>query len=152
MDLIKYHKKGQWFLRKRIPFIPGLVKRFIFIAFNCDIPFSVNFKKGTYLYKGGMGVIIHGRAQIGEYVAIGSHVTIGGNYGSLNVPRIGNEVLIAPGVAILGDINIGDNVIIGANSVVIKDVPSNTVVGGIPAKELKKIEAGYVKNAYFSNR
>ena len=52
---------------------------------------------------------------------------------------IGNNVWIADKVTITKGVNIGDNVIIAANSVVTRDIPSNTVYGGIPAKELKKL-------------
>lgn len=52
---------------------------------------------------------------------------------------IGNNVWIGDKVSILGGVNIGDNVIIGANSVVTKDIPSNTMVAGIPAKILKSL-------------
>jgi len=139
-------------MKRKIPLVPGLFKRITFLIYNCDIPLTVEFKKGTYLYKGGMGVIIHGKAIIGENVAIGSHVTIGGNYGSGGLPQIGNDVLIAPGVAILGNVKIGNNTILGANAVILKDVPDNTVVGGVPAKKIKSIEPGFVKMAYFSNK
>jgi serine O-acetyltransferase len=152
MNFLKIHNFGRWFYKRKIRIIPGICKRMTFFLFNCDIPISVEFKKGTYLYKGGMGVIIHGHSTIGEYVAIGSHVTIGGNYGAGGVPHFGNEILIAPGAAILGNVKVGNNCIIGANAVVMKDVPDNTVVGGIPAKELKKLDPGFVKSAYFAGK
>lgn len=53
-------------------------------------------------------------------------------------PIIGNNVYVATGAKVLGDITVGDNVIIGANAVVIHDVPSNCSVGGVPAKILKE--------------
>ncbi len=150
MSFIKIHNFGRWFYIRKIRIIPSICKRLTFLLYNCDIPLSVEFKRGTYLYKGGMGIIIHGKSSIGENVAIGSHVTIGGNYGSGSVPKLGNDILIAPGVCILGDVKIGNNCILGANAVVLKDVPDNTVVAGIPAKEIKRLAPGYVKMAYFS--
>lgn len=78
---------------------------------------------------------------IGEDVIIGSDciiyqgVTIGQSKG--RYPKIGNNVIIYPGAKIIGDIVIGDNSIVGANAVVTKNVPSNTIVAGIPAKVLK---------------
>ncbi len=65
-------------------------------------------------------------------------MTIGGRSGKENVPVIGNDVYIATGAKILGDIKVGNNVIIGANAVVIKDVPDNCVVAGVPAKIIKQ--------------
>lgn len=56
-----------------------------------------------------------------------------------NAPVIGDNVQIGFGVCIFGDINIGDNVSIGGNAVVVKDVPSNCVVAGVPAKIIKRL-------------
>lgn len=89
------------------------------------------------------------RADIKKYeVVIGSqceifqNVTIGSNRRSRNgrfMPIIGNNVSIGSGGVVVGPINIGDNVIIGANSYVDKDVPSNVVVVGSPAKIIKTL-------------
>ena len=53
------------------------------------------------------------------------------------MPIIGDNVFIGAGAKILGDITIGDNCVIGANSVVVKSVPSNSIVAGVPAKVLR---------------
>lgn len=79
------------------------------------------------------GIFIHENASLGEYCTIFQQVTIGANEHKSNpkkAPQIGNHVYIGAGAKILGDIVIGDNVRIGANSVVTKNVPDNmTVVG-----------------------
>ena len=79
------------------------------------------------------GIFIHENASLGEYCTIFQQVTIGANEHKSNpmkAPQIGNHVYIGAGAKILGDIVIGDNVKIGANSVVTKNVPDNmTVVG-----------------------
>jgi len=90
---------------------------------------------------GGIGVVLHPDCKIGERVMIGQGVTIGGTFGS-GTPIVGSDVWIGPGVRILGDVTIGSNCIIGANAVVTRDVPDNSVVGGVPAKLLKTIEPG----------
>ena len=69
---------------------------------------------------------------------IGTQVTVGGKSGHFEVPVIGDNVYLATGAKILGPIKIGNNVTVGANAVVIKDVPDNCVVAGIPAKIIKK--------------
>lgn len=82
--------------------------------------------------------IVIGQAQIGNYCTIYQNVTIGANYkkdvGGRQYPIIGDNVRLSPGAAILGPITIGSRVIVGANSVVMKDVPSNSVIAGVPAK------------------
>ena len=84
----------------------------------------------------GMGVVIGETAEIGENVLIYHNVTLGGV--SLEKkkrhPTVGNNVVIATGAKILGAITIGDNAKIGANAVVLKDVPPDSTVVGIPGR------------------
>jgi len=64
-------------------------------------------------------------------------LTIGGRLKISGVPVIGNDVYIATGAKILGPITIGNNSVVGANAVVIHNVPENTVVAGLPAKVIE---------------
>lgn len=82
-------------------------------------------------------MVIHARAEIGARCIIGQNTTIGGRSGHYPVPKIGNNVEICAGSRVLGPITVGDNAIIGANAVVIHDVPANAVVAGVPAKIIK---------------
>jgi len=75
--------------------------------------------------------------SIGENCWINQQVTIGHN-GKNNRPTIGKNVRIASGAKVIGRITIGDNVIVGANAVVVKDVPENCVVVGVPAYIIKR--------------
>lgn len=105
--------------------------------FNCSVPASCAIGKGTKFGYGGIAVVIHARAVIGKNCMIGQDVTIGGKSGWYEVPVIGDNVIINAGARILGPVRIGNNVEIGANCVVVKDVPSNCVVAGVPAKIIK---------------
>lgn len=79
-----------------------------------------------------LGVVINGATVAGENIYIESCVTIGSDKNK--VPILGNNIYIGTGAKILGGIKIGDNVKIGANAVVIKDIPSNCTAVGVPAK------------------
>lgn len=84
----------------------------------------------------GAGVVIGETAEIGDDVTLYHGVTLGGttwNKGKRH-PTLGNGVLIGAGAKVLGPIVLGDNVRVGANSVVVKDVPANKTVVGIPGK------------------
>lgn len=91
---------------------------------------------------GGGLFIQHGFAtmvaaeSIGENCWINQQVTIGYN-GNGHPPIIGNNVMITCGAKVLGSITIGDNAVIGANAVVIRDVEPGAVMGGVPAKRIK---------------
>jgi len=83
-------------------------------------------------------IVVHGNAQIGNDCIIRQGVTIGNRRldEPYNAPIIGNNVNIGAGAKILGAVKVGNNAIIGANAVVIKDVPEGAVAVGIPAKIL----------------
>ncbi|MBD3807851.1 MAG: serine acetyltransferase, partial [Epsilonproteobacteria bacterium] len=92
---------------------------------------------GRGLYIGHwVGIVISPRAVIGENCYISHGVTIGminsGN--NAGVPVIGDRVYIGAGAKIIGNIKIGNDVAIGSNAVVTKDVPDGVTVGGVPAK------------------
>jgi len=122
----------------KIPVLPKLINTlFVRLLFGCQVSLGAKLGKGTVLGYGGMGVVIHDRAVLGENVMVGAGVTIGGTSKIYEVPVIGDNTMIAPGAKILGPVTIGKNCVVGANAVVLKDVPDNTIVGGIPAKVLK---------------
>jgi len=138
MNLIKVHRIGHFFYKKKIPILPRIVRFIVFLLYNSDIPSSVVIGKNTLFGHSGIGVVIHQDAIIGADCVIGQGITIGGRSKNPTVPVIGNKVYIAAGARVLGAIKIGNNVIIAPNAVVIKDVPDNCIVGGIPAQVLKE--------------
>ena len=90
----------------------------------------------------GMGVVIGETSEVGDNVTIYHGVTLGGTTWKKGKrhPTIGNNVVIGTGAKVLGPVRIGDNTRIGANSVVISDTPSNSVVVGIPGKVVFRVE------------
>ena len=84
----------------------------------------------------GAGVVIGETAEIGDDVTLYHGVTLGGTSWRKGKrhPTLGDGVLVGAGAKILGDVHVGSNVKIGANSVVVKDVPTGAVATGIPAR------------------
>lgn len=78
-------------------------------------------------------IVVNPKAKIGAFCDIHQCVNIGEDVNG-NAPKIGNNCWIGPGAKIFGDICIGNNVMVGANSVVNKNFSSNYVIAGIPAK------------------
>ncbi|MCU0650065.1 MAG: hypothetical protein MUF00_18890 [Gemmatimonadaceae bacterium] len=132
---------ASWLFRRGVPLLPAVLERLLYLTRNCDIPASTRIGEGSYLAHRGVGVVINGLCSIGERVSLGQGITIGGTFGS-GVPTIGSDVWISAGARVLGEIRVGDNVIIGANAVVIRDVPDNSVVAGVPARVIRTIAPG----------
>lgn len=95
---------------------------------------SFDIGGGLYIQHGFSSMIA--AKSIGKNCWINQQVTIGYN-GQGDPPVIGDNVTITCGAKVLGNIHVGSNVIVGANAVVIRDVPDGCVVGGVPAKILK---------------
>lgn len=136
--LIHWYRLANWLYRHHIPFLPKILWKIMCVLFNSSLPASCTIGKGTVLAYGGIGIVVHARAVIGRNCVIGQNTTIGGKSGWYEEPVIGDNVHISAGARILGPIRIGNNVIIGANAVVVKDVPDNCIVAGIPAKIIKE--------------
>ncbi len=85
----------------------------------------------------GVGSVIGARCKIGSNCTIHQNCTVGDRNGGR--PTIGNNVIMYAGSMILGDIHIGDNCIIGANSVITHDCPSNSVIVGTPGKIIRQL-------------
>lgn len=137
------YRFGSWTNRMRIPVFLFLFKVIYFFAnkvieITTGIQIDSNAKIAKGLYIGHFGSI-HIEGTIGENCSIAQEVTIGYlGFGKRGLPKIGNNVFIGAGAKILGDITIGDNVRIGANAVVRKSIPDNSVVAGVPVRVLKK--------------
>jgi serine O-acetyltransferase len=103
---------------------------------GCEIPCNAQIGKGLKLVHPN-GIVIHGDAKIGENVTMLHQVTIGLNSPSnpnYGCPIIGNNVNIGAGAKLIGKILIGDGSKVGANAVVMKDVPDKATAVGIPAR------------------
>ena len=93
----------------------------------------------------GMGIVVGETAEIGDNCVIYHGVTLGGVSTSKvkRHPTLKNNVSVGAGAKLLGNIVIGNNVRIGANSVVLKDIPDEAVAVGIPARIIPKTEEDY---------
>lgn len=89
----------------------------------------------------GMGVVIGETTEIGDFVTLFQGVTLGGTGKEKGKrhPTLGNHVVVGSGAKVLGNIRVGDFVKIGANSVVLRSVPTNSTVIGIPGRIIKSV-------------
>jgi len=121
-----------------IPFLPRLISQVARILTGVEIHPAAKIGRGFFIDH-GMGVVIGETAEIGNDVTLFQGVTLGGTGKERGKrhPTLGNHVVVGAGAKILGGIRIGDNVKIGANSVVLKSVPANSTVIGVPGRIIK---------------
>jgi serine O-acetyltransferase len=93
-------------------------------------------------------IVVNQNAKVGANCRIHPCTNIGASGGDIKAPRIGNNVYIAPGAKIFGDIDIANNLVIGANAVVNKSFDEeNIMIAGIPARRIKEANINYfIKN------
>ena len=138
--MIKYEKflhRGQKHYRKRHIVRSKLYYYFCKFFFQCDIPMETQIDESVYFCHNAFGGVINPRAKIRGGVLQHS-VTIGEIDDSHGAPVIEENVFIGARAIVLGNITVGKNAKVGAGAVVLKDVPPNTTVVGVPAYILEK--------------
>lgn len=129
---------GAWCSQRRIPVVPGFVQRLLYRHYGLEIPIRADIGGGLYIAH-PVGVVIAPR-RMGENCSVIAAATIGMR-NEWEFPDIGDNVFIGAGARVLGGITIGDGAAIGANSVVIHDVPAGATVVGIPGRVVGSLKA-----------
>ena len=134
---IIWHRVSHFLWKLKFKFLARLISQTARSFTGIEIHPGATIGRGFFIDH-GMGVVIGETAEIGDNCLIYHGVTLGGV--SLEKtkrhPTLGNNIVVGTGAKVLGAITIGDNSRIGANSVVLKDVPPNSVVVGIPGRVL----------------
>ncbi len=132
------YRIGHWLCIHGVRFVPRLISQLARWLTGIEIHPAAKIGKGFFMDH-GMGVVIGETAEIGDYVTLFQGVTLGGTGKERGKrhPTLGDHVVVGAGAKILGGITIGNNVKIGANSVVLKNVPANSTVIGVPARIIK---------------
>ncbi|WP_309497495.1 serine O-acetyltransferase [Sulfurovum sp.] len=133
-----FHRFAHWLYKKGLRFLPRFISAFGMFFTMIDIHPAASIGRRVFIDH-GVGVVIGETTIIGDDVVIYQQVTLGGVSSSKGKrhPTIGNNVVIGAGAKILGNIYIGDDAKIGANSVVVKNVPFSATAVGIPARVLQ---------------
>ena len=135
LHAIIWHRIAHRLWRWNLKFLARLLSQINRFFTGIEIHPGARIGRGFFIDH-GMGVVIGETAEIGDNVLLYQGVTLGGV--SLEKkkrhPTVGNNVVIATGAKVLGAITIGDNARIGANAVVLKDVPPDATVVGVPGR------------------
>lgn len=129
------HRVAHWLHQLGMPFVPRLISHVNRFLTGVEIHPGAQLGKGIFIDH-GMGIVIGETAIVGDYAVIYQGVTLGGTgkEAGKRHPTLGCNVVVGAGAKVLGNIQIGNNVRIGAASVVLRDVPSDSTVVGIPGR------------------
>lgn len=111
---------------------------------SCYLPDTKMLEAQNIEFPHPIGIVIARSVKLGKNCVIYQNVTIGAKKRNLannreNFPTLGDNVIVYAGACIIGGIKIGNNVQIGANAVVTKDIPDNCIVAGNPARIIKHL-------------
>ncbi|MEK4231165.1 serine O-acetyltransferase [Solibacillus sp. FSL H8-0538] len=133
------HRIAHWFFKRKFYFIARCISQVSRFFTGIEVhPGAVIGRR--FFIDHGMGVVIGETCEIGDDVTLYQGVTLGGTGKEKGKrhPTLENNVLVATGAKVLGSITVGENSKVGAGSVVLKDVPQNATVVGIPGKVVIK--------------
>ena len=138
LHAILLHRLAHHLFRLHVPLIPRLVSQFSRFLTGIEIHPRAQIGRRFFIDHGS-GVVIGETSEIGDDVLLYQGVTLGGTGAEKGKrhPTVGNRVVMGTGAKVLGNIRIGDNVKIGAGSVVVHSVPDNSTVVGIPGRVVR---------------
>ena len=136
---IIWHRLNHWLYKKNLKLLARILSQFVRFITGIEIHPGAVIGKRCFIDH-GMAVVIGETSEIGDDVTIYQGVTLGGTGKDAGKrhPTIGNRVVISTGAKVLGPFKVGDDVKIGAGSVVLKEVPNNCTVVGIPGTIVKR--------------
>lgn len=107
-------------------------------VYGIELPYTVKLGRRVIIEHQG-GIVIHGYSEIGDDCIIRQGVTLGNRHldQPFDAPLLGQRVNVGAGAVIVGKVRLGDDSAVGANAVVVRDVPAATTVVGIPARPIK---------------
>ena len=145
-----FHQISNFFYKAGFDLIARIISQTLRFFTGIEIHPGAKIGKNLFIDH-GMGVVIGETSEIGDNVTIYHNVTLGGSSPSIDSerqrhekrhPTIGNDVVIGSGAQIIGPVKVGNNARIAANAVVVKDVPENATMVGIPARAVKMENKG----------
>ncbi len=132
------HRIAHFLWQLRLPFFPRFISQAGRFLTGIEIHPGAVIGKGFFIDH-GMGVVIGETAIIGDNVTLFQGVTLGGTGKETGKrhPTLGNNIVVGSGAKVLGNIKIGDHSYIGANAVVLREVPAHSTVVGVPGRVVK---------------
>ncbi len=142
------HRISHWLWKRKLRFLARWVSQLMRGLTGIEIHPGASIGPGFFIDH-GMGVVVGETAEVGAEVTLYHGVTLGGTSLAKGKrhPTIGDRVVIGAGAKVLGAITVGDDSRVGANAVVVKDVPPNSVVVGVPGQVVMRSRPHHANDA-----
>jgi serine O-acetyltransferase len=138
LHAVMFHRVTHWFYERKFYVLARFISHWARFLTGIEIHPGATIGKRLFIDH-GLGVVIGETAEIGDDVLLYQGVTLGGTGTERGKrhPTLGNRVVVGTGAAVLGNIKLGDDVKVGAGSVVVHSVPDGSTVVGIPGRVLR---------------
>lgn len=130
--IVRLHKFSRWLLERRLSRLARVVERLIRLIYAARIPAEADIDPTVHFSHNALAVVITKRATIGARCQIGLQVLLGSRWPLEGGPKLEEDVIVHSGAKVIGPITIGRGSVIGANAVVLEDIPPHSLVVGVP--------------------
>ncbi len=131
--IIRLHKLSRWLLDRRWRRLSVFVDRIIRLVYAARIPGEATIHPTVHFSHNALAVVITKLSYIGPHCQIGVQVMLGSRWPVPGGPHLEEQVIVHAGAKIIGPVTVGRGSVIGANAVVVSDVPPHSLVVGVPA-------------------
>jgi serine O-acetyltransferase len=136
--IVRLHKFSRRLLEWRLPGLARMVERLIRLIYAARIPADADIDPTVHFSHNALAVVVTKRATIGPRCQIGLQVLLGSRWPLEGAPTLEEDVIVHSGAKIIGPITIGRGSVIGANAVVLENVPPHSLVVGVPGVVKKR--------------
>ncbi|PRY74073.1 serine O-acetyltransferase [Yoonia maritima] len=116
-----------------------VIELIIRLVYGCYLPAGAKIDPTVHFHHNGLAVVVNKLSVIGPNCQIGPQVVLGGRSPIVGAPKLEADVVIHSGAKLIGPITLAQGCIVGANAVVISDVPAFSTAVGVPAKIIQKL-------------
>ena len=131
--ILRLHRLSAWLHRARLHGLSRAVDGVSRVLFAASVPGRARIGERVFLHHSGLGIVVNGLSVIEDDCEIGVHVVLGGRAPDIGAPHLERGVIVHAGACIVGPVRIGAGAVVGANAVVLDDVPGGALAVGVPA-------------------